>query len=85
MFEHPGADRMRQNKPAVFYGGSGPPTPALVGLVRALLQEGTTLEREEPKSKISKLLKAPRVLLQGWDKGQIQAGTCCWISPGLRL
>lgn len=45
MFEHPGADRMRQSKPAVFYGGSGPPTPALVGLVRALLQEGTTLER----------------------------------------
>lgn len=33
------------SKPAVFYGGSRPPSPALVGLVGALLQEGTALER----------------------------------------
>lgn len=65
----PGTDGVRQSKPMLFYGGSKPPCPALVGLVGALLLDGTTL-RKEPKSNISKLPEAPGVLLQGWDRGR---------------
>lgn len=80
VLEHPGTDRVRQSKPTVFYGGS-----SSGGLGGCSFAGGNHSERERPKSNVSKLPKAPGVLLQGWDRGQIQAGTCCWISPGLRL
>ena len=57
--ECPGGDGVRQSKPAVFDGGSRPPSRAPVGLVGAPSQEGTTL-REGVKSNGSELPKAPQ-------------------------
>jgi len=60
---------MRQSKPAVVYGGSELPSPALVGLVGAPLQEGTTL-REGDKNNGSGLPEAPRAVTAGLGQGQ---------------
>lgn len=69
--EHPGHDGVRQSKPTVFYGGSKPPSPALVGFVGAASPEGTAL-REGAKSNGSELPEAPggvtAVLGQGQGK-----------------
>lgn len=70
MLEHPSNAGVRQSKPTVFYGGSRPPSPALVGLVSALLQEKNTLGRE--KSPRATSANSPNVtsgLGQGADPG----------------
>lgn len=67
--EHPGGDGVWQSKPAVFLGGSKPPSLAPVDLVGAPSQEGTAL-REGAKINVSELPEAPRGVIAGLGQGQ---------------
>lgn len=60
-----------------FMEGPGNPVGS-GGLGGCTLEKGAQEQRQQtPQSTQS--------VTAGWDRGQIQAGTCCWISPRLRL